>query len=303
MSRQRPADDGHIHVDGSFLRMWPLPEPDDGGKASRGDVLIIGGTVQTPGSVVLAGLAALRSGAGRLKIATVEPAAAQVAMAVPEGRIIGLQATDSGEIDAGAAEKELSPYLASMGAVLIGPGALDPHETSPLIEALLPAIDGGTVVIDANAAVALADRPGLLSSSNSAAILVPNSVEAAAMLGVDPSVIEEAPGDAAVQAAHRFGAVVAVRTPETWVTAPDAACYRDPSGNPGLGTSGSGDVLSGVVAGLAARGAEPLQAAVWGVHVHGTAGERLARRIGPVGYLARELLDEIPRILADLAAR
>jgi ADP-dependent NAD(P)H-hydrate dehydratase len=77
--------------------------------------------------------------------------------------------------------------------------------------------------------------------------------------------------------------------------------WQDGSGNPGLGTSGSGDVLAGAIGGLAARGASPDQAAVWGVHLHAEAGERLAARIGAVGYLARELLDELPQVLDQLS--
>jgi NAD(P)H-hydrate repair Nnr-like enzyme with NAD(P)H-hydrate dehydratase domain len=75
------------------------------------------------------------------------------------------------------------------------------------------------------------------------------------------------------------------------------------AGNHGLGTSGSGDVLAGVIGGLAARGADPVQAAVWGVHLHGNAGDVLARRLGPLGYLARELLDEIPPAIARITRR
>jgi NAD(P)H-hydrate repair Nnr-like enzyme with NAD(P)H-hydrate dehydratase domain len=78
--------------------------------------------------------------------------------------------------------------------------------------------------------------------------------------------------------------------------------YVDRSGNAGLATSGSGDVLAGLLAGLAARGADPLQAVVWAAHVHGLAGDRLAARIGAVGYLARELLDEIPGVLTSLTS-
>jgi len=305
MSQLRPADDSPpsgnaVDVDAALLRTWPLPQPGEGGKAARGDVLVVGGTVQTPGAVVLAGLAALRAGAGRLKIATAEPVAAHVALAVPEARVIALPADETGAIAAHSVEKALAPALGNMDAVLIGPGSLGPDETAPWLESILPAIDGATVVIDANAAVALAQRSRPLKAVEGRAILVPNPVEAASMLDVDPEVIDEAPGDAAVKLSMQFGAVVAVRSPETWITAGPAPLYRDRSGNPGLGTSGSGDVASGIITGLAARGADALQAAVWGVHVHGTAGERLARRIGPVGFLARELLDEIPGVLASL---
>src|SRR3954447_9308532 len=235
MSRSLPANESPgtgeaVDVDAALLRTWPLPQPGEGGKAARGDVLVVGGTVQTPGAVVLAGLAALRAGAGRLKIATAEPVAAHVALAVPEARVIALPADETGAIAADSAEKALAPALGTMDAVVIGPGSLGPEETAPLLEAILPAIDGGTVVIDANAAVALARRSLLLKAVDGRAILVPNPVEAAAMLDVDPEVIDGAPGDAAVTLSTRFEAVVAVRLPETWITAGGAPLYRDRTG-------------------------------------------------------------------------
>jgi NAD(P)H-hydrate repair Nnr-like enzyme with NAD(P)H-hydrate dehydratase domain len=87
------------------------------------------------------------------------------------------------------------------------------------------------------------------------------------------------------------------------VATPDGDLWVSGAGQAGLGTSGSGDVLAGLVAGLLARGAEPAQAAVWGSHLHATAGERLAARVGPLGYLARELLDEAPAVLTELSVQ
>src|SRR4051794_39297134 len=300
MSRPLRADNGAVDVTPGLLRSWPLPRPGEGGKTARGDVLVVGGTAETPGAVVLAGLAALRAGAGRLKILTVDAVASHVAAAVPEARVIGTRATEAGAINPAALDQRLKGYVSAMSAVLVGPGALDPDETRPLLEAVVAAVDGGTVVIDANAAVALGQRPGLLEGLHGSAVLVPNPAEAASMLSVDEDAVAGAPGDAAAELASRFGAAASVRAPETWTTAPDSPRYRDGSGNPGLGTSGSGDVASGLVTGLAARGADPLQAAVWGVHLHAAAGEHLAVRLGPVGYLARELLDDVPSLLAEL---
>jgi ADP-dependent NAD(P)H-hydrate dehydratase len=97
--------------------------------------------------------------------------------------------------------------------------------------------------------------------------------------------------------------VVALKGARTFVVAPDGRTFDNVAGNIGLGTSGSGDTLSGVIAGLCARGADPLQATVWGVHAHAAAGDRLARRIAPVGYLARELLAEVPQVIAGWRPR
>ena len=101
-------------------------------------------------------------------------------------------------------------------------------------------------------------------------------------------------------AAGHTGAVVVLKGACTYVAAPDGTTFRNTRGNIGLGTSGSGDALSGIIAGLAARGADPLQAAVWGVYLHAKAGEVLARKMGLLGFLARELLAEVPALLARL---
>jgi NAD(P)H-hydrate repair Nnr-like enzyme with NAD(P)H-hydrate dehydratase domain len=84
------------------------------------------------------------------------------------------------------------------------------------------------------------------------------------------------------------------------VASPSGRLWRDESGGAGLGVSGSGDVRAGVTAGLLARGAEPDQAAVWAAHLHGRAGERLAASVGKLGFLARELPAEIPRVQAEI---
>jgi NAD(P)H-hydrate repair Nnr-like enzyme with NAD(P)H-hydrate dehydratase domain len=125
-------------------------------------------------------------------------------------------------------------------------------------------------------------------------VLTPNEGELAELLGMDAEEVKHDPRPAAVKASAELGAVVAVRG---WVVAPDGRQWPHEGGTVGLGTSGSGDVKSGVIAGLLARGASPEQAAVWGVYAHSAAGELLSVRIATVGYLARELIDVIPEVL------
>jgi NAD(P)H-hydrate repair Nnr-like enzyme with NAD(P)H-hydrate dehydratase domain len=88
---------------------------------------------------------------------------------------------------------------------------------------------------------------------------------------------------------------------ETFVVSPDGSAFVNRAGSVGLATSGSGDVLAGVIAGLIARGAEAASAAAWGVHLHALAGERLSRRVGLLGFLARELPAEIPPLMSELS--
>jgi NAD(P)H-hydrate repair Nnr-like enzyme with NAD(P)H-hydrate dehydratase domain len=118
------------------------------------------------------------------------------------------------------------------------------------------------------------------------------------LLERDRSAIEDDPLAAAAEASETFGATVVMKGASTHVVAPGAPPLLYAGGGPGLGTSGSGDVLAGLITGFLARGAPPTQAAGWGVFVHGEAGARLAGRLGPVGFLAREISAEAPAILA-----
>jgi NAD(P)H-hydrate repair Nnr-like enzyme with NAD(P)H-hydrate dehydratase domain len=116
---------------------------------------------------------------------------------------------------------------------------------------------------------------------------------------VEPDEVDADPAGAALRLAEEARAVVGLGGATSWI-AGEGRLWEDQSGGAGLGVSGSGDVRAGVVAGLLARGAEPAQAAVWAAHLHGRAGERLAARVGRLGFLARELPPEIPRVLAEV---
>lgn len=281
----------------ALLRDWPLPDA-GGGKEGRGRTLVVGGTAETPGAVLLAAEAALRSGAGKLQVATVPAVAAGVAVALPEALVRAVP------VDAmsGAAEEDrdgLRQLAGDAGSVLVGPGLADAGASAALVRALLPDVSGA-LVVDALALAALTEDIGCLRGHPGGAVLTPNPDEAARTLHVDPSDVEADPGGAALHLARECRAVVAVGGEVSWVASPDGALWSDPSGGAGLGVSGAGDVRAGIVAGLLARGAEPAQAAVWGAHLHGRAGERLASTIGPVGFLARDLAAQIPALLAEI---
>jgi hydroxyethylthiazole kinase-like uncharacterized protein yjeF len=167
-----------------------------------------------------------------------------------------------------------------------------------LVRALVRRLgDGATLVLDAAAVTALKDDDDVLLALQGRVVLTPHGGEMATLLGVDKQAVERDPAAHAMEAAARFGAVVALKGAESWIAEPDGTMHHYAGGSIGLATSGSGDTLAGIVAGLAARGASAIEAAAWGVYVHGEAGNRLARRMGRVGYLARELLDEVPLVL------
>lgn len=285
----------------ALLRRLPLPRPDDrGDKEERGRVLVVGGASEMPGALVLAGVAALRAGAGKLQLATAAGVAGLVATAVPEARVRALEATHAGGIDPGAAE-ELAEWVRRTDALLVGPGMLDPEATGALTLRLLAEVEEAVVVLDAGAMECLAGARGALHRLEGRAVVTPHAGEMASLLGIEKEEVAADPLATARRAAAELRCVVALKGSETHVAAPDGEVFRYASGGVGLATSGSGDTLAGIVAGLAARGADPLRAALWGVALHGGAGNVLAKRIGPLGFLARELLDEVPGVMRSLS--
>ena len=305
-----PRSPSSVLINRSLLRRWPLPQPRRGGdKEERGRVVVVGGARQMPGPMILAATAALRAGAGKLQIATVGSVAAVVAAAVPEAMVHGVA-----EGDDGAFARQSAPDLVTAAraaqAILIGPGMLEnPLLRHVILDVILALDDHHTVILDAAAMTVFGGQTALLARTPTGTgavrrcqlVLTPHAGEMATLLAIDKAAAVARPGALAMQAARALDAVVVHKGAETYVS-DGKETFRNTAGNVGLGTSGSGDVLGGIIAGLAARGAPPLQAAAWGVYLHATAGDRLLVRHGPLGYLARELAAEVPRLMADHAA-
>jgi len=278
------------------LERLPLPRPDaNGDKDRRGAVLVVGGSKHVPGAVLLASVAALRAGAGKLQLASVASAAMALGVAVPESLVIALPESRSGEISATNAMNALDEHVGDADAVLLGPGMLGTLAVRTLVRGIVRRLaHDATLVLDAEAIQALRNDESVLHRLSGRAVLTPHAGEMASLLGVDKSDVEADASSAARLAAERFGAVVVLKGAESWIAIPGGPLYHFSGGCVGLATSGSGDVLAGVVTGLAARGASAERAVLWAVHLHGRAGRALQRRVGRIGFLARELLDEIP---------
>ena len=294
MSRPQPEP---TLVTPQVLRRWRLPEP-TGGKESRGSILVVGGSTETLGAVTLAAEAALRSGAGKLQVVVPSKVAPHVSIALPEALVRGVPSTEAGAIRGDSVELFLDLAQAA-SAVLVGPGMADEPETRRLVETLLPHLDG-PVALDALGLAAVTADPSCLHHLEGRVVLTPNPTELAIALHVEQGELEDDQAGGALRLAELSHATVGLGGATSWVAGPDGRSWRDESGGAGLGVSGSGDVRAGVVAGLLARGAEPAQAAVWASYLHGRAGERLAATVGRLGFLARELPPQIPRVLAEV---
>jgi ADP-dependent NAD(P)H-hydrate dehydratase len=288
-----------VRLTSQFMRRWPLPSDPADDKRARGTVLVVAGSERTAGAALLAGLAGLRAGAGRLQIATVDSSIAALAAAVPEALLEGLPATSGGHPDPIGSSAILAERIRDADAVLMGPGFEDLDATRALLAASLPfAGPRTTVVIDAVGIRALAGTDRNLTRPVSGRLaLTPNREEAIALLSGEEHNPEESAA-LARSVAMRHDAVVTVGG---HIAAADGREWVAEARVPGLGTSGSGDVLAGLVAGVAARCGDPAQAACWGTYLHAHAGVRLGQRIGKAGYLARELLEEIPKLMDDAA--
>ena len=286
------------NVTPDLLRRMPLPQHRDGDdKDGRGRVLVVAGSVEVPGAALLAGTAALRAGAGKLQIATCRSVALHLGLAVPESLVIALGETPAGGIDPGAATT-LCKRGNRCDAVLIGPGMADGPSVAALTAELLGGLAQPAVVLDAEALVGLAECRELVARRSGRVVITPHAGEMAKLLGIPRDEVLADPLAAARRAAALLRCVVAMKGGCTYVVSPDGTAWACSQGNVGLATSGSGDTLAGIILGLLARGAAPVCATLWGVFLHGEAGQRLARAKGPVGFLARELLAEIPCILA-----
>jgi hydroxyethylthiazole kinase-like uncharacterized protein yjeF len=280
-----------------LLLAHPLPRlAFDSDKDVRGRVLVVGGGGEVPGAVLLAGVAALRTGAGKLQLAAGAAWATALAMAVPEARVVTVPSTEAGDLKPEAAAI-LAELIGRCDAVVVGPGMLDESMACELTARLLRGAGETAFVLDAAAMTAL--RPAVARRAGGRLVLTPHAGEMAALSGRSKDEVLADPLGAAREMAASLQAVIVMKGADTRIVTPSGLAWIHCDGPLGLATGGSGDVLAGVIGGLLARGLAPAAAALWGVFLHGQAGARLSREVGPLGFLARELPGQIPRVLAE----
>lgn len=281
-------------LDAAWLRRHPLPvHPEDTDKNSRGRVMLVGGSLRVPGGLMLTALAAFRAGAGKVQMGLPEPLAIPTGIAMPEAGIFALP-HEEGEI---ADASVLTDKLEGCDCLVLGPAMASPSAAVAMMDALLPAMEAGPVVIDAACVGAAAARLAAVEALAGGAILTPHIGEMAQLTGLAADEIEARRDGIAVEWAARLRAVIVMKGATTLVASPDGEVAAYGGGGVGLATGGSGDVLTGIVAGLCARGLPAFEAACWGVWLHGEAGRRLGERLGPMGFLARELPGEVPSLM------
>ena len=285
-------------LDGDWLAAHPLPVHGAGtDKNSRGRVLLAGGARFVPGALRLTGEAALRAGAGKLQMATVADVAMHLGVLVPEAAMIALPGDAQGEIGMDAVPV-IEHALERCDAFILGPGMSETDASEALVAALIARPrDELSIVLDAAAVNVCTELGEQVMAHGRRVVMTPHHGEMAALTGLTVEHIGANDEAVACDVASRFQAVVVLKADTTVIATADGRALRYEGGGVGLATGGSGDVLAGIVGGLIARGADPLTAAAWGVWLHGEAGRSLAETCGPLGFLARELLPLVPRLM------
>lgn len=277
------------------LRRFPLPDPNDAcDKDSRGRGLIIGSSFEVPGAALLSGEAFLRAGAGKVQLAIPRELAATIGVAFPECGIIPY-------CDLQQLPNSIFKAVDAAGCTLVGPGLTDRDGTKSLVDALFQSSHEGTIVLDAMALHDIWARRAEIRKSGNSTVLTPHHGEMAAMLGINKEKVAAAPLNYAVTVAEELGSVVVLKASTTHIVDSNGRSWTHSDGCIGLATSGSGDVLAGLLAGLVARGCSPVGAALWAVSAHAKAGRIMTDYVGDVGFLARELIPFLPEALARLA--
>jgi NAD(P)H-hydrate epimerase len=268
------------------------PRQPDSNKGSYGRVLILAGSRGMSGAAVLCGTAALRGGAGLVQVAFPTEVGSIVAAANPCYLTAPLPQSDQGQLSEAA---ELPLFgLAKLSTVLAaGPGLGHP----PAITSILTNLIAKTqlpIVLDADGLNALQNSTQRLKGRPAPLILTPHPGEFARLLGCDIPTVQARRQELAVRFAAEHGLILVLKGHGTVVT-DGRRVYVNATGNPGMATGGTGDVLTGLIAALLAQRLEPFAAAQLGVHLHGLAGDLASAEVGMVSLVASDLLEYLPR--------
>ena len=282
-----------------------LPErPLNANKGTFGRVLVVAGSENYVGSVHLAAAASARVGAGLVTVACPRSIQGMVATGLLEATYLPLL-----ERDGGITEKALTEVMGALEdyrVLLIGPGLSRRSRTQEFVRSLLFSLksDGRlTVVVDADALNTLAGAPGWSGRMNVPLVLTPHPGELQRLTGRSIKDIQSDRLRTATQYASEWRQTVALKGAHTVVAAADGRAVVSPFANPALASAGTGDVLSGAIAGFLAQGLDPLVAAGCGVYIHAAAGERVREALGDAGLLASDLLTELPQAIHAVKSR
>lgn len=270
-------------------------------KGDYGHVLIVGGARGYSGAVAMAARAAIRSGVGLVTALVPRSIEQIVAGAVLEAMVVGGDETEQGSLTP-AAWSAMKDRMGDFDAVLVGPG-LTRHETSQALVWTMIRECRVPLVLDADAITVLAGQPQLVEKAACPVVMTPHPGELAALFSSTAAQVQKDRGGAARAAAKRTKATVVLKGAGTIVAAEEQPLAVNLTGNPGMATGGSGDVLAGMIVALLGQRLLPFDAARAAVYLHGRAGDLVAWRWSQAGLVAGDLIREIPFVFRDVTLR
>ena len=289
-------------ITGEWVRETLPRRPLNAHKGSFGKVLVVAGSINYIGAAYLACLGAARVGAGLVTLATARSLQPILASKLTEVTYIPLPEAEPGVISSEAAST-LAPHAGEYDVLLLGCGLGQHPQTVEFVKSLLlgsPKLAISSLVLDADAVNILAKVPRWWRKLERDAILTPHPGEMARLLGISVKEVEQDRLSTAQRSAKEWGKTVVLKGANTIVAAPGGEAKINNAANPALASAGTGDVLSGAIAGLAAQGLSPLQAAACGVYLHSRAAETVSRELGNAGVIATDLLPALPRVIKAL---
>jgi ADP-dependent NAD(P)H-hydrate dehydratase / NAD(P)H-hydrate epimerase len=270
----------------------------DAHKGATGHLLVVAGGLGKTGAAAMTAGSALRAGAGLVTLAI-----PKTLISILESLIVEAMTYPLPEIEPGAlgetAESDILQALIGKKCLAIGPGIGTAETTRRLMQTLLPEVDI-PMVIDADGLNCLGESPEILSRLKAETILTPHPGEMARLAGITTREVQEDRIGCARSFAERFRTHVVLKGAHTVIAFPNGEVFINPTGNAGMATGGMGDVLTGVIAGFIAQGLSPASAALAGVYLHGAAADTLEKTIGPIGYLAGEVMAAIPKEITEI---
>lgn len=286
-------------ITAQLVKEWLPSRPTNAHKGNFGRVLVVAGSRGMTGAACLAGEGALRAGAGLVTVAVPETLHDIMEAKLTEVMTTPLPDTGKGSLSRGARQRILS-LLEGADVLAIGPGLSTVPEVVTMVRELLPSVRI-PCVLDADALNALAGDGDILRKVQAPVVITPHPGEMARLMGITAQEIQGDRLTVTSKAATTWNVVVLLKGARTVVAAPNGAIYLNPTGNPGMATGGSGDVLTGAVAALIAQGLDPARAAAAGAYIHGLAGDLAAREKGMTGLIAGDIVSALPAATRELA--
>lgn len=277
--------------------MLPM-RPVDGHKGVFGHVLVLAGSRGFTGAARLAAEAAGRAGAGLVTVGVPLPLVPIVAPSLLESMWIGLPATKNDSFSSEAVAPALT-VAQNKQCVVLGPGISTHEDTLKFVLEFVRQCRA-PILIDADGLNTISINPGVISTAQAPVVVTPHPGEMARLAGISVEHVQRNRETTAMQFAARQKCVVALKGHRTVVAGPSGECFVNPTGNAGMATGGTGDVLAGLVGGLIAQGLSPLDAACAGVYLHGLAGDIAARELSTRGMIAGDVLRALPRAWLEL---